>query len=405
MAGNDGPKVDIPLRAAKGVSRFFLFEALRTGGDEIGTTSAQLGSARDRAEKTLTEESPVEFESLIQDILESCAKSLQTHAAIVEAVAETLRGDVDESDENSKENLNKFALLVGQIKDAAAGVRQLGHVNVDKEDSPPLPTESDFDSEPEVLSSKKSRKHEESILPSKKKTKTKHASNTSAPVIETPSSDATDEKTMKGKGKKLSKFFKHSGSTKAPEKVEDTIKIKAAKESSQPLEPSSEVRAKTRSEKADTALPPSTPRSVPAQQTFVDEDDINAEVEARLRAKEAKRAKKKEAKKRKRDSVASDIFSPEPKAEPAHEAFLPAKKRARIDKIDDDVKGKRQSIDDAPGSKVKTKKQKIDNAAEKEEKTVEANKAKRRRSSNVAVEEVSAAPQTNNRNKKRKVGF
>ena len=257
-----------------------------------------------------------------------------------------------------------------------------------------------------MLSSTKSRKHEESILPSKKKTKTKHASNISAPVIETPSSDATDEKTMKGKGKKLSKFFKHSSSTKAPGEIEETTKTEVAKESSQRLEPSSGIRAKTRSENADTDLPPSTPRSVPAQQSFVDEDDINAEVEARLRAKEAKRAKKKEAKKRKRDSVASDIFSPEPKAEPAHEALLPAKKRARIDKIDDDVvKGKRQSVDDAPGSKVKTKKQKTDNTVEKEEKTVEANKAKRRRSSNVAVEEVPAAPQISNRNKKRKVGF
>lgn len=210
---------------------------------------------------------------------------------------------------------------------------------------------------------------------------------------------------MKGKGKKLSKFFKHSSSTKVPEEVGDTIKTKAAKESSQPLEPSSEIRAKIRLENADTDLPPSTPKSVPAPQSLVDEDDINAEVEARLAAKEAKRAKKKEAKKRKRDSVASDIFSPEPKAEPAHETLLPAKKKARVDKIDDDVKGKRQNVDDAPGSKVKTKKQKIDNTAEKEKKTVEANKAKRRRSSNIAAEEVPAAPQTNNRNKKRKVGF
>lgn len=246
---------------------------------------------------------------------------------------------------------------------------------------------------------------EETTFTKKRRPKTKHAFNTSAPVIETPSSDATDEKTMKGKGKKLSKLSKHSSSTKAPEEVEDTTKTKAAKESSQPLEPSSEIRAKTRSEKADTDLLPSTPRSVPAQQTFVDEDDINAEVEARLAAKEAKRAKKKEAKKRKRDSVASDIFSPEPKAEPAHETFLPAKKKARVDKIDDDVKGKRQNVDDALGSKLKTKKQKIDNTAEKGEKTVEANKAKRRRSSNIAVEEVPAAPQTSNRNKKRRVGF
>jgi hypothetical protein len=68
MAGKDSPTMEIPLRAAKGVSRFFLFEALRTGCDEIDTTSAQLGSARDRAEKILTEESPVGFESLIQDV-------------------------------------------------------------------------------------------------------------------------------------------------------------------------------------------------------------------------------------------------------------------------------------------------------------------------------------------------
>jgi hypothetical protein len=68
MAGKDSPTMDIPLRAAKGVSRFFLFEALRTGCDEIDTTSAQLGSARDRTETTLTEESTVGFESLIQDV-------------------------------------------------------------------------------------------------------------------------------------------------------------------------------------------------------------------------------------------------------------------------------------------------------------------------------------------------
>jgi hypothetical protein len=65
---------------------------------------------------------------------------LQTHAAIVEAVAETLRGDVDESNENSKENLNKFALLVGQIKDAATGIEQLGHVNVSLPIAVSLPT-------------------------------------------------------------------------------------------------------------------------------------------------------------------------------------------------------------------------------------------------------------------------
>jgi hypothetical protein len=71
-------------------------------------------------------------------ILESCAKSLQTHAAIVQAVAETLRGDVDEFDENGQERMNKFALLVGQIKDAAAGIEQLKDTNV----SFPIPVSS-----------------------------------------------------------------------------------------------------------------------------------------------------------------------------------------------------------------------------------------------------------------------
>jgi hypothetical protein len=65
-------------------------------------------------------------------VLSSCAKSLQTHAAIVEAVAETVRGDIEESDDNGGETLNKFALLVAQIKDAAAGVEQLRDVNVSR---------------------------------------------------------------------------------------------------------------------------------------------------------------------------------------------------------------------------------------------------------------------------------
>jgi hypothetical protein len=70
MAAKDKPTMEIPLRAAKGVSRFFLFEALRTGCDEIETTSSQLGSARDKAEKILARESTVEleFESLIQNV-------------------------------------------------------------------------------------------------------------------------------------------------------------------------------------------------------------------------------------------------------------------------------------------------------------------------------------------------
>ena len=68
MAETDGPKMDIPLRAAKGVSQFFLYEALRTGCDELDNTSSQLGTARVKAEKILAKESPVEFESLIHDV-------------------------------------------------------------------------------------------------------------------------------------------------------------------------------------------------------------------------------------------------------------------------------------------------------------------------------------------------
>jgi hypothetical protein len=225
-----------------------------------------------------------------------------------------------------------------------------------------------------VQSSKKPKTEEpkETTLPKKKKTKSKHASNSSAPVTENPLSDIADEKPMKGKGKKLSK----------------------------PSEPSNSSKTSPQD------LPPATPELVPKQQSFVDEDDINAEVDARLAAKEAKRAKKKESKKRKRDSVASDIFSPEPKTEPANAIPPPAKKKARVDKVDADVKGKRQNVDDAPGVKSKGKKQMTSDAAEKEEKSVEANKAKRRRSSNTGVTDAPAtAPQTNNRNKKRKVDF
>jgi hypothetical protein len=70
LAAKETPTMEIPLRAAKGVSRFFLFEALRTGCDEIETTSSQLGLARDKAEKILARESTVEleFESLIQNV-------------------------------------------------------------------------------------------------------------------------------------------------------------------------------------------------------------------------------------------------------------------------------------------------------------------------------------------------
>lgn len=68
MAGNSNSTTEIPFRAADGVSRFFLFEALRTGCEEIGSASAQLESARDKAEKMLVKDSTVEFDSLLQEV-------------------------------------------------------------------------------------------------------------------------------------------------------------------------------------------------------------------------------------------------------------------------------------------------------------------------------------------------
>ena len=60
--------MEMPFRAADGVSRFFLFEALRTGCEEIQSASAQLESARDKADKILVKDSAIEFESLVQDV-------------------------------------------------------------------------------------------------------------------------------------------------------------------------------------------------------------------------------------------------------------------------------------------------------------------------------------------------
>jgi len=72
-------------------------------------------------------------------ILDSCAKSLQTHAAIIEAIAETLRGDADDHDESGKEKINKSSLLVAQIKDAATGMEELRDVKVSHSISSFLP--------------------------------------------------------------------------------------------------------------------------------------------------------------------------------------------------------------------------------------------------------------------------
>lgn len=200
---------------------------------------------------------------------------------------------------------------------------------------------------------------------------------------------------MKGKGKKLGKPHKASKVSSTSSSVSDSYSEAVPGHKADHVTP-----------KADKDLPPTTPKPNSTQQNFIDEEDINAEVDARLAAKELKRAKKKQAKKRKRDSVASDIFSPDPTAEPEHRAILPAKKKARIDKIDpDDGKGKRQNVGEALGSKVNAKKQKTGAASEKEEEAVEANKAKRRRSSNISVTETAVAPEINNRkSKKRRVG-
>lgn len=196
---------------------------------------------------------------------------------------------------------------------------------------------------------------------------------------------------MKGKGKKLGKPPK-------PSKIYSA----SSKASNGTSEATPELRTDNDTPMADEDHQPSTPKPNSANQSFIDSEDINAEVEARLAAKEQKRLKKKQAKKRKRDSVASDIFSPDPKAEAEPREILPAKKRARVEKIDvDDGKGRRQNVDDASGGKFKAKKQKVEAAAEKEE----ANKAKRRRSSNMSGTETVAAPEVNNRkSKKRRVG-
>lgn len=57
-------------------------------------------------------------------------KSLQTHAAIVEAVAETIDDNVGQPAGSDGKKSNKYRLLVNQIKDAAAGVKQLRSENV-----------------------------------------------------------------------------------------------------------------------------------------------------------------------------------------------------------------------------------------------------------------------------------
>lgn len=68
MAGHGYSTTEMPFRAADGVSMFLLFEALRTGFDEIGSASAQLESARDKAEKLLVKESPIEHDALVREV-------------------------------------------------------------------------------------------------------------------------------------------------------------------------------------------------------------------------------------------------------------------------------------------------------------------------------------------------
>ncbi|KAI5200857.1 hypothetical protein AUEXF2481DRAFT_471905 [Aureobasidium subglaciale EXF-2481] len=440
MAEQKTSTKDMPFRAAEGVSRFFLIEALRTGCEDLTEQSKHLGSARDKAKTILDDKSPAVLEALLQDVLNACAKSLQAHAEIVEAVAETIAVNSDKDSVDETKVSNKYALLVGQIKDAAIGVEKLGAANV-KRESPPLPTESDFDSEPEVKSSKKPHVHEpKQSTPLKRKAK--HISNTSATVKDAPSSDSVDEKPMKGKGKKLSKLSKLSKSSKAleenitpPPENETPATPSASKHSAQS---SSAQDSEVNTQDDNDGIPPSTPKPDLLRRESV--EDISSEVNARLAAKERKRASKKAAKKRKRDSVASEIFSPDPKAEPEYKAPLPPKKKSRVDKIDGDSKGKRQNVDDAPGSKAKKQKHKsttdddstVRSAEAKQESESEvvepsmgkarayhaeklsaaqekANKSKRRRSSNGAdVQTPAAVPdafhETNTR-KKRRVGF
>ncbi|KAI5275917.1 hypothetical protein E4T47_01128 [Aureobasidium subglaciale] len=444
MAEQKTSTKDMPFRAAEGVSRFFLIEALRTGCEDLTKQSEELESARDKAQTILDDKSPAVLEALLQDVLNACAKSLQAHAEIVEAVAETIAVNSDKDSVDGTKVSNKYALLVGQIKDAAIGVEKLGVANV-KRESPPLPTESDFDSGPEEQSSKKPHAHEpKQSTPLKRKAK--HISNTSATVKDAPSSDSVDEKPMKGKGKKLSKVSKLFKSSRAPEENsspppenETSATPSASKNSAQP---SSAQDSEVNTRDDNDGIPPSTPKPDLSRKESV--EDISSEVNARLAAKERKRASKKAAKKRKRDSVASEIFSPDPEAEPEHKAPLPPKKKTRVDEIDGDSKGKRQDVDDAPGNKAKKQKQKSkteddstvksarvkpEPEPEPESEVVEpgmpkaralhseklstaqekANKSKRRRSSNGAdVQTPAAVPdavhETNTR-KKRRVGF
>ncbi|THY30720.1 hypothetical protein D6D01_03160 [Aureobasidium pullulans] len=442
MAVEEKPMMDVPLRTAQGVSRFFLFEALRTGYDELQIQHGEVQSARDKAEGLLVKENSKDFQSLLQDILKSCAKSLQTHASIVEAIAETLSAEADESlDDGGVKASNKYSLLVGQIKDAAAGIEQLRNINVKKEKSSTPPSESD--AAPEVQSTKKPNTREPEEPIPRKKAKTKHASNTSAPVTEAPSSDSVDEKAMKGRGKKLGKPPKPSEGNKTPSS-------RASPELGSPSSNTPSSTEKTEQRTKDpgftAAAPPETPVPAAANRRASIED-ITSEVDARLAAKELKRARKKESKKRKRDSLASEIFSPDPKATPEHSAPLPPKKRIRVDTAKSDSKGKRQNVDDVPGGmcKGKAKKQKTETAKKMNVKVdpeelpdaegfskanveplmnnlnegkppghlnhseKKANKAKRRRSSNLTETSTPAAtqgavPEANNR-KKRRVGF
>ncbi|THZ14837.1 hypothetical protein D6C89_09991 [Aureobasidium pullulans] len=442
MAAGEKPTMDVPLRTAQGVSRFFLFEALRTGYDELQTQHGEVQSARDKAEGLLVKENPKDFQSLLQDILKSCAKSLQTHASIVEAIAETLSAEADESlDDGGVKASNKYSLLVGQIKDAAAGVDQLRNIIVKKEKSPTPPSEND--AAPEVQSTKKPNARDPEEPTPRKKAKTKHASNTSAPVTEAPLSDSIDETTMKGKGKKLGKPPKPSKANKTPS---SRVSPESGSPSSNTPGSTEKAEQRTKNPASTAAAPPETP--VPATANRRNSvEDITSEVDARLAAKELKRARKKESKKRKRDSLASEIFSPDPKATPEQSAALPPKKKIRVDTAKSDSKGKRQNVDDVPGgtSKGKAKKQKTETAKKMNVKfdseelldagdyskadvellmsnlnegkppgqlsdsEKKANKVKRRRSSNLtetstptATQE--AAPEANHR-KKRRIGF
>jgi hypothetical protein len=61
--------------------------------------------------------------------LQSCAKSLQAHVAIVEAVAETMRGDVNEK---AMDKLEDLLFLATEVRNAATAIEVVSNDNVSR---------------------------------------------------------------------------------------------------------------------------------------------------------------------------------------------------------------------------------------------------------------------------------